>query len=94
MGLVADSLDMLADSFVYAISLLAVGGTVVKKKSIAKIAGYFQILLAVIGFIEVVRRFVGEEQVPNFSTMIVVSILALIANGICLYILHKSVLSR
>tara|TARA_B110000459_G_C16620171_1_gene501120 strand:+ start:3086 stop:3880 length:795 start_codon:yes stop_codon:yes gene_type:complete len=90
MGLVADSLDMLADSFVYAISLLAVGGTVVKKKSIAKIAGYFQILLAVIGFIEVVRRFVGEEQVPNFSTMIVVSILALIANGICLYILHKS----
>ena len=62
----------------------------VKKKSIAKIAGYFQILLAVIGFIEVVRRFVGEEQVPNFSTMIVVSILALIANGICLYILHKS----
>ncbi|MAZ72881.1 MAG: cation transporter, partial [Flavobacteriaceae bacterium] len=40
MGLVADSLDMLADSFVYGISLIAVGGTLVKKKRIAKIAGY------------------------------------------------------
>jgi len=87
MGLVADSLDMLADSFVYGISLFAVGGTVIKKKRIAKIAGYFQIALAVIGFIEVLRRFFGEEKLPNFSTMIIVSILALIANGICLYIL-------
>lgn len=90
MGLVADSLDMLADSFVYGISLFAVGGTVIKKKRIAKIAGYFQIALAVIGFIEVLRRFFGEEKLPNFSTMIIVSILALIANGICLYILQKS----
>ena len=50
MGLIADSLDMLADSFVYGISLLAVGGTVIKKKRIAKLAGYFQITLAIIGF--------------------------------------------
>lgn len=90
MGLVADSLDMLADSFVYGISLFAVGGTVIRKKRIAKIAGYFQITLAVIGFIEVIRRFLGAEQLPNFSTMIVVSIFALVANGICLYILQKS----
>ncbi|MCH4553401.1 cation transporter [Aestuariibaculum lutulentum] len=90
MGLVADSLDMLADSFVYGISLFAVGGTVVKKKRIAKIAGYFQITLAIIGFIEVIRRFLNAEQLPNFSTMIIVSVFALIANGICLYILQKS----
>jgi Co/Zn/Cd efflux system component len=90
MGLVADSLDMLADAFVYGISLFAVGGTVIKKKRIAKTAGYFQIALAVIGFIEVLRRFFGEEKLPNFSTMIIVSIFALIANGICLYILQKS----
>lgn len=90
LGLVADSLDMLADSFVYAISLFAVGGTMIRKKRIAKIAGYFQITLAVIGFIEVLRRFFGAEQLPNFQTMIVVSILALIANAICLYILQKS----
>ena len=59
MGLVADSLDMLADSLVYGISLFAVGATVARKKNIAKIAGYFQIALAVLGFVEVNRRFFG-----------------------------------
>jgi Co/Zn/Cd efflux system component len=81
---------MLADAFVYGISLFAVGGTLIKKKRIAKTAGYFQITLAVIGFVEVLRRFFGVEKMPDFSTMIVVSILALIANGICLYLLQKS----
>lgn len=90
MGLVADSLDMLADSFVYGISLFAVGGTFARKKSIAKIAGYFQIILALIGFIEVLRRFFAVEKLPDFSIMIIVSVFALIANGICLYILQKS----
>jgi Co/Zn/Cd efflux system component len=90
MGLIADSLDMLADSFVYGISLYAVGGTVIRKKRIATLAGYFQMTLAIIGFIEVLRRFLGVEAVPDFSTMIVVSIFALIANGICLYLLQRS----
>ena len=90
MGLVADSLDMLADSFVYGISLFAVGGTLIKKKRIAKLAGYFQITLAIIGFVEVIRRYFGEEELPDFWTMVIVSIFALIANGICLYILQKS----
>lgn len=90
MGLVADSLDMLADSFVYGISLFAVGGTLMRKKQIAKLAGYFQILLALIGFVEVLRRFLGDEKLPDFSTMIIISIFALIGNGICLYILQKS----
>jgi len=90
MGLVADSLDMLADSFVYGISLLAVGSTLIRKKQIAKIAGYFQITLAVIGFVEVIRRFLTSERLPDFSTMIWVSALALIANGVCLYLLQQS----
>ena len=90
MGLVADSLDMLADSIVYGLSLFAVGGTVLRKKNISRTAGYFQMILAGIGFVEVIRRFFGFEQVPDFQTMIIVSILALIANGICLYILQRS----
>lgn len=90
MGLIADSLDMLADSFVYGISLFAVGGTLIKKKRIAKLAGYFQILLAILGFMEVLKRFMGDEQLPDFWTMIIVSVFALIANGLCLYILQKS----
>ena len=90
IGLVADSLDMLADSFVYGISLFAVGGSLIRKKRIAKMAGYFQISLAIIGFVEVLRRFFEAEKLPDFSIMIVVSIFALIANGICLYLLQKS----
>ncbi len=90
MGLVADSLDMLADSFVYGISLFAVGGTLIKKKRIAKLAGYFQITLAIIGFLEILRRFFGNEKLPDFKTMIIVSIFALIANGFCLYLMQKS----
>jgi Co/Zn/Cd efflux system component len=90
MGLVADSIDMLADAFVYALSLFAVGGSLIKKKKIAKISGYFQLFLALFGVIEVIRRFFGYEETPNFKTMIIVSTLALIANGMCLYLLQKS----
>lgn len=90
MGLVADSLDMLADSIVYGLALFAVGGTMTRKKNIAKSAGYFQLTLAVFGFIEVIRRFIGTETVPAFQTMIIISILALIGNGLCLYLLQKS----
>ncbi|WP_341216600.1 cation transporter [uncultured Wocania sp.] len=90
MGLVADSLDMLADSFVYGLSLLAVGRTLSTKKRVAKLAGYFQITLAIIGFLEVLRRFFDTENLPDFSTMIIISFLALIANSVCLYLLQKS----
>jgi Co/Zn/Cd efflux system component len=90
MGLVADSLDMLADAFVYGISLMAVGKSLTRKKTVARIAGYFQITLAAIGFMEVVRRFTGAGEIPDFTTMIVVSFLALIANSVCLYLLQKS----
>lgn len=90
MGLVADSLDMLADAVVYGLSLLAVGAAVARKKGIAKAAGYFQILLAILGFSEVLRRFFGAEQMPDFTTMIVVSALALLANSACLYLLQRT----
>jgi len=89
MGLIADSLDMLADSIVYALALFAVGGTITLKNNIAKFAGYFQIILAIIGFVEVIRRFIGIEAMPDFKTMIVVSVLALVANVFCLYLLQK-----
>jgi len=90
MGLVADSLDMLADALVYGLSLFAVGSTVIMKRRIAGISGYFQLTLAVVGFVEVVRRFFGYEEVPDFKLMIIVSVFALIANAICLYLLQKS----
>lgn len=90
MGLVADSLDMLADSFVYGLSLWAVGSTVIRKKKVARLSGYFQFSLALLGLVEVIRRFIGLELMPDYRTMIVVSGFALIANSVCLYLLQKS----
>lgn len=90
MGLVADSLDMLADALVYGLSLWAVGSTVILKKKVARLSGYFQLALALLGLSEIIRRFINFEEVPDFQTMIIVSILALVANSVCLYLLQKS----
>ncbi len=90
MGLVADSLDMLADAFVYGISLYAVGSTILRKKRVATLAGIFQLTLAIIGFVEVIRRVLGIEKIPDFKVMIVISFFAAIANGVCYYLLQKS----
>ncbi|MDM8172969.1 cation transporter [Olivibacter sp. 47] len=90
MGLVADSLDMLADALVYGLSLYAVGGTVLRKKKIAKASGYFQIILAVLGFSEVIRRFMGFGETPEFGMMVVISLLALIGNAFSLVILRRT----
>ena len=90
MGLVADSLDMLADAFVYGLSLWVVGSMVQRKRKVAAWSGYLQMLLAVIGLKEVVRRFIFTDEFPDYRIMVIVSAMALFANGICLYLLQKS----
>ncbi|CKK59750.1 cation transporter [Neisseria meningitidis] len=90
MGLIADSLDMLADSFVYILALSAIGMTLAYKKRVAFLAGITQIILALFGVIEVIRRFIGAEQLPNYQLMIGTAFLALIANWLCLYLLSKN----
>ena len=89
MGLVADSLDMLADALVYGLSVYAVGKAVAVKKKIAKASGYFQLVLAVACFAEVIRRFFGYSETPVFQTMIIISCVALLGNAISLYLLNK-----
>ena len=90
MGLVADSLDMLADALVYALSLLAVGGTVLRKKRLAGYSAYLQGGLAVFGLVEVVRRFVTAEAPPDVATMVVVAALALVGNVATLLVLRRA----
>lgn len=89
MGLVADSLDMLADALIYGLSLFAVGGSLLRKKKIAKLSGYLQIILAMTGLLEVLRRFLVLDHPPEFITMIIVSFFALIGNSISLIVLQK-----
>lgn len=89
MGLVADSLDMFADASVYGLSLYAVGKAVSRKKNIAKLSGYIQLGLAVFGFMEVLRRFLGFEELPDYKTMMIVATIAFAANMVSLYLLQK-----
>lgn len=90
MGLVGDSLDMLADAFVYGMSFIVIGRTLVYKKRVAMLTGYLQLGLSLLGYSEVIRRFAGIEELPNYLMMIVVSVFALAANTLSLYILLKS----
>jgi Co/Zn/Cd efflux system component len=90
MGLAADSLDMLADGIVYALALFAVGGAAARKRKVARTAGFFQGTLGVLGLIEVLHRFLGGGEHPDFLTMIVVSVFALAANAACVFLLQRS----
>jgi len=90
MSLVADSLDMLADSMVYGLSLWAVGSALSRKKRVAKISGYLQLSLAAFGMFEIIRRFISPELLPDYRYMIYISAFALLGNALSLYILQKS----
>lgn len=90
MGLIADGVDMLADAFVYLLSLMAVGHAVSRKKTVAGISGSIQLLLAALGFGEVIRRFIGVDTPPEFRIMIITSVSALAANITSLVVLQKA----
>ncbi|MDR1147107.1 MAG: cation transporter [Spirochaetaceae bacterium] len=90
MGLVADALDELSDAFVYGLSLYAITGTLLVKKRVARISGVLQLALAAWGFVEVVRRFIEAEAIPNPLIMVVLSCFALAGNTASLILLGKS----
>ncbi|HEC18351.1 MAG TPA: cation transporter [Gammaproteobacteria bacterium] len=87
-ALIADSLDMLADASVYAIGLYAVGKTMGVKARAAHISGLLQILLGLGVLADIIRRaLLGSEPEPGF--MLIVGAIALVANSICLVLIHK-----
>ncbi len=90
MGLVADSLDMLADASVYGLSLWVIGATAMRKRRVARWAGYLQIGLALVGLVEVSRRALGLEAMPDVSLMISTATLALVGNSLCLWLLQRT----
>lgn len=87
-GLIADSLDMLADAAVYSIGLYAVGRPPSAKIRAAFASGYSQFVLAAIVALDVSRRAVlGSE--PNPSYMVVIGLIALLANVVCLGLISR-----
>lgn len=87
-ALIADSLDMLADATVYGIGLYAVGRPALLKIKAANISGIFQIILGISVSLDVIRRLIWGSE-PESSLMIVVGIVALIANITCLILISK-----
>lgn len=87
-ALLADSLDMLADATVYAIALFAVGRSLSMKVKAAMLSGLFQLTLGVGLLIEILRRVIWGSE-PVSMMMIVVGVLALIANVVCLILIAK-----
>lgn len=87
-ALVADSLDMFADASVYTMSLYAVGKSAHHKNRAATLSGIFQIALAVMVVVDVIRRFVWGSS-PESGWMMAMAFLALIANSYGLYLLSK-----
>ncbi|TCD45636.1 cation transporter [Streptococcus sp. X16XC17] len=89
MSVVADGLDMLADSLVYGLALLAVGQSQTVKQGIIKVAAYFQMTLAFLGLANVILRFMNLDYLPDIGQMMLISLGALLGNGLCLWLLNR-----
>ncbi|RTE85860.1 MULTISPECIES: cation transporter [Gammaproteobacteria] len=87
-GLIADSLDMLADTLVYAVSLYAVGKAIKYKANAAIFNGSLQLALAILVLGNVLQRLIWGSD-PNASTMLWIAGLALIVNIACFLLLYS-----
>jgi len=82
------ALDNLADASVYAVSLYAVGRAATIKVRAARLSGWLLIGLAVMLFVEVLRRFFGGEA-PLGVAMIAMASLNAALNIVCLRLLRR-----
>ena len=87
-GLLADSLDMLADASVYGVALYAVGRSPRLQSNSATASGVIQVSLGLGVLFEVVRRFIYGSEPVSFL-MMSFGVVALIANLSCLLLLAK-----
>jgi len=87
-ALIADSLDMLADAFVYAIGLYALGRPQYWRNRAALTNGMLQMLLG-IGFIAEVFFKLPTNLFPQSEIMGIFGIIALIANTISFFLLAR-----
>ncbi|WP_158769253.1 cation transporter [Paraglaciecola sp. L1A13] len=87
-GLMADSLDMLADAMVYMVGLYAVGKAIQYKAKAALFNGSLQLVLAGLILIDVVMRLVRGSE-PQTGIMLWISLLALAVNLFCFILLSR-----
>ena len=87
-GLIADSLDMLADAAVYALSLYAVGRAASHRARAALFNGSLQLLLGLGVLLDVGRR-IWFGSNPEPLTMSSIGMLALVINLSCFVLLFQ-----
>lgn len=90
-ALLSDSLDNLGDAMTYGLSLYVVYKSSQAKAHVAQFKGGLILLAALIVLGQVIYKLM-IPAVPIFEVMGVVSVLALVGNSICLYLLtrHKT----
>jgi Co/Zn/Cd efflux system component len=87
-GVIADSLDMLADALVYGVVLTAIGKSASIKQRAAWWSGLCQLGLALGILGDVARRAVYGSE-PKSILMMGIASVALVANARCLSLLHR-----
>lgn len=87
-GLIADSLDMLADASAYTLALLAINRSMRFKAITATLSGSLLLALSIVVLIDVGRRF-WLGSFPESGIMIVIASISLAVNGTVLYLLGR-----
>ncbi|MFW7342333.1 cation transporter [Pollutimonas sp. H1-120] len=87
-GLMGAALDNLADGLVYAVSIYAVGRSIVAKARAARLSGFFLVALAAGLLVEVLRRFVAGGE-PAGIVMIIAAMANAATNLFCLRLLRS-----
>lgn len=88
-ALLADSMDFLSDSFSYIITLYVITKSIKIRAKAAIIKAIMMIILAIAALWQGLHNLIAYN-IPVYTTMGWVSILALIANGITVFILYRS----
>ena len=87
-ALLADSLDMLGDSFVYGLSLFVLSRTVKWKAGASITKGIIMLAFGIGVLLEAVYK-TTVGQVPVYATIGLIGALALVANAVCFALLYR-----
>ncbi|MFT5210543.1 MAG: cation diffusion facilitator family transporter [Flavobacterium sp.] len=88
IALMADSLDMLGDAFVYGFSLYVVTKNDEWKAKAAYAKSLIMFLFGIVVLIQAISRLLHPE-LPDFEVIGIVGIIALMANSACLFLLTR-----
>ncbi|MFD3301856.1 cation transporter [Aquipseudomonas alcaligenes] len=86
-ALLGDSLDMLGDASVYALTLFVLHRSVRARAGAALVKGAFMLLFGAVVIADAVRK-VYVNEVPVAEWMGLIGLVALIANSVCFFLLY------